>query len=83
LVEYGDIDIVFAKGLADGKWVGLSNKTVSAIFADGFYIEEPNRSGGILVKPSGGVPLGLAIGDIVDLAGQMSTNTAGERWIEQ
>lgn len=82
LVEHGGVSIPAAKALGDATWVGLSGKIVTAVFGDGFYLEEPDRSGGVLVKPAGGVLSDTALGDAVDLAGRMMTNSAGERYIE-
>lgn len=58
----------------DGAWVGVRDKTVSAVFADGCYIQEPDRSAGVRVT-------GIAApveGASVTVAGKLST-TDGSR----
>lgn len=65
------------KMLADGATVSLRSKIVSAVFADRFYIQEPDRSVGICVMWQGQMP---AIGAVVDVSGTLTT-TSGERSI--
>ncbi|MHB9035862.1 MAG: hypothetical protein ACYC64_04285 [Armatimonadota bacterium] len=72
--------IAQVKSLADGVTVGLSGKVVTAIFGGCFYIEEPGRTMGIRVA-SFTTPSGLAVGSMVDVAGPLMTNGAGERYI--
>ena len=73
------MDIGTAKGLPSLSSVGLVSKTVTAIFADGFYVEETDRNVGIRIVPVE-TPSGLAIGATVDVGGTMQT-VSGERRI--
>jgi len=66
-----------AKALANATPVGLSNKVVTATFMTGFYIEEANRSSGILVLSDAAV----AKGALVTVGGMMGANAIGERAI--
>lgn len=61
-----------ARTLANGSWVTLKNKVVSGIFPSDncIYIQEPSRSSGIRVVHSGA---GLAVGDRVDVSGNLDT----------
>lgn len=72
--------------LAGGIEYGLhapNGKVVTAIFSDGFAIEETDRSAGIMVKTTGGVyfttagKTAIAVGDVVDIYGVLSV-VAGE-----
>lgn len=45
--------------------------TSSASIPGRLYVQEPDRSGGILLSFSGGVPAGFAEGDVVDLQGSV------------
>jgi len=66
-----------AKIAATGK-ASLIGRTVSAVFADCFYIREPPRQTGIRVnKPASG----LSIGSVIDVAGTVQTTSSGERFI--
>ncbi len=82
LIEHADVTIAQAKELADGERVGLASKTVTAVFADSFYIQEPDRTAGIMVKPASAMPPGLAIGALVEVMGTLNTDSDGERYIE-
>ena len=67
--------IADAKRLPDGTWVALSGKVASrdaSLFF--FYIQEPDRSSGILVfSLTGSLPAGdLTMGKLVDVTGVMS-----------
>lgn len=68
--------IAYAKGLANATPVALTNKIVTATFANGFYIEEADRSSGILVLGPGPNP-----GALVTVGGTLGTNASGERAI--
>jgi hypothetical protein len=73
------ISIKAAKELSDTSSVGLVNKTVNAVFAGSFYIEESDRNAGIKVVPL--ETLGsLAVGSLVDVGGTMQTAN-GERYV--
>jgi len=68
--------IADAKRLPDGTWVALSGKVASrdaSLFF--FYMQEPDRSSGILVfSLTGSLPAGdLIMGKLVDVTGVMST----------
>lgn len=76
------VSIAEAKALAGSESAGLSSKVVSAVFGDRFYIQEPSRSGGVMVVPADGLPSGLAAGKRVDVGGPVRTNAAHERWID-
>lgn len=73
-----------ARSVADGTYVELYGKVVSAIFpADGaIYVQEPDRVSGIRVLTSG---TGLAVGDRVDVSGTVITrvisSVAAERQV--
>lgn len=82
IVAHPGIDIAAAKALADSESVGLSSKTVTAIFGDRFYIGEWPRTTGIMVKPVFGMPMGLVVGKLVDVGGPISVNSDSERWID-
>ena len=68
-----------AKELMNTSSVGLASKTVTAVFANSFYVEELNRLSAIKINPIA-IPPGLAIGKIVDIGGKMQTIN-GERYI--
>ncbi|MCE5199699.1 MAG: glycoside hydrolase family 2 TIM barrel-domain containing protein [Armatimonadota bacterium] len=65
-----------AKSLSDDTPVALANKVVSAVFADRYYIEEPDKSSGILVMGQG-----PGVGTVITIGGVMGTNTNFERAI--
>ncbi|MGC8863128.1 MAG: hypothetical protein ACP5R5_10195, partial [Armatimonadota bacterium] len=65
-----------------GDSLGISGRVVTAVFADRFYIQEPDRSSGLMIKPVNGIPAGLVSGGIVDVGGTVATNAAGEREME-
>jgi len=58
----------------------LLDKLVTAVLTDRFYIEETDKSSGIMVIPTSMPPL-LAIGDKVDVLGDVRTNAQDERYI--
>lgn len=67
--------------LPDGRYVEMANKVVTAgsgQITNMAYIEEPDRSAGIMVHYPSGVPAGLAAGDRVDVTGTLGT-VNGER----
>ena len=68
--------IAAAKGLANATPVALSNKIVTAGFPNSFYMEEANRTSGILVLSAGPYP-----GALVTVGGLMGINDVGERAI--
>lgn len=71
------------KECVDGAQASIASKIVTAVFADCFFIEEPKRFAGIRCVPAHPGPIeGLKPGDIVDVAGQMST-LHGERIIAE
>lgn len=78
IVQHGGIKISEAKLLVDGETVGLSDKVVSAVFEDHFYVQEPDRLAGIKVAP---VPSGLSDGQMVDIGGTLLTYNS-ERYLE-
>lgn len=63
------------KALPDGV-VGVAGKIVTAVFPGGFYIQEADKSSGILVQGSG-----PAAGAVVSVAGTLGVNGVGERAI--
>ena len=67
-----------AKELPDGEPVSLSPEIVTTVVGDGFYMEESDRSSGIKVLWSGSP---VSVGDLVNVAGDMATNTNFERQI--
>ncbi|MDI6827221.1 MAG: hypothetical protein QME62_01910, partial [Armatimonadota bacterium] len=68
--------ISIAKGFANTTPIALVNKVVTATFTNGFYIEETDRSSGILVLGAGPNP-----GALVTIGGTLGTNAVGERAI--
>ncbi|MHB1459623.1 MAG: hypothetical protein ACYC0V_22150, partial [Armatimonadota bacterium] len=75
-----ETNIKAVKQLADSTTVGLSAKVVTAIYGGYFYVEEQGRTMGIrIVVPT--MPSGLAVGSVVDIAGTLMANVAGERYI--
>lgn len=65
-----------AKALENGMPVGLANKVVTASFDAGFYIEESDRTSGILVMGPG-----PNAGALATVGGVMGVNALGERAI--
>ena len=74
------MDIAEAKQLGNSATVGFIGKTVVAVMADCFYIEETDRSSGIKVVPVQ-MPAGLAVGQMVDVGGTIVTGDSGERYV--
>lgn len=72
------LKIADVKGLADGASVTCADKTVSSVFGSQFYIQESDRSCGIMVQMSGHTALA---GDKVTVSGAMATDAHGERCI--
>lgn len=64
---------------ADTITVAMKGAVVTAVFGDWFYVENENRSGGILAHKLGH---GLSEGRKIDLIGVMDTNSDSERFIE-
>jgi len=70
------VSVGSAKSLANGAAVELHGKRVAAVYGDGcIYVQEPDRSAGIRVA-AGSVT--VAIGDLVDVTGTMSTRHINE-----
>ncbi|NLN78802.1 MAG: hypothetical protein GX141_07785, partial [Armatimonadetes bacterium] len=70
--------IAAAKALPNATPVALSDKVVTASYKSSFYIEEDNRTSGILVMCETGTP---ERGARVTVGGMMGTNAIGERAI--
>ncbi|MBP6963397.1 MAG: hypothetical protein KBC96_03215, partial [Armatimonadetes bacterium] len=68
--------IAQAKALPDGTPVALENKMVTADLGGAYYIEETDRSSGILVMGAGAAP-----GALVTVGGSMGLNEHRERAI--
>jgi hypothetical protein len=68
-----------AKLQTDGVFANVYGGIISAAWPDEFYIESDNRTCGLLVKKTGH---GFAQGKRVNVAGTVSTNTNGERYID-
>ena len=67
------------KRLPDGAFVCVSEKTVTVTFNGCFYIQEPDRSGGIRVVPGYSLPPeGLRPGHLISFTGEMGV-VDGER----
>lgn len=65
----------------DGTDAYLVGKTITAAFADCFYIEEPNRTSALKVVPL--VPITpFVVGTVVDVAGTLRTDANGERYLD-
>ncbi len=82
IVAHPGVSISAAKGLFDGDSAGISSRVVTAIFVDRFYVQEMDRSAGLMVKPVNGMPAGLAIGSLVDIGGVLGAVPEPERWVE-
>jgi len=82
VVNHPGIAIAAAKALAVDDSAGLASRVVSAVFADHFYAQELDRTSGIMVVPSGGVPSGLAVGSLVDVGGPVRSDASFVRWID-
>lgn len=70
------------KQLPDGALTDLVGKTVSAVFtSDGcIYVQEPDRSSGIRVATT---MTGLAVGDVLNVSGAVSTRVLSGRRAER
>jgi hypothetical protein len=73
------LDVAQAKAQPDGVVTAVAAKPVSAVFSDGFYLEESNRSSGIQVA---GVWPGIALGTTATVTGTLGTAPNGERFIQ-
>lgn len=82
IVENTGISIGVAKGLARPVSVGFASKPISAVFSDYFYIQEPDRSAGIMVRPVCGLPAGIAVGMLADVGGIIRENSDHELYID-
>lgn len=69
-----------AKALANGSFVGLDSKTVTAVLGSGFYVQDISPWAGIRVDCATR-PAGLAAGSLVDVGGTLSTSADGEKLI--
>jgi hypothetical protein len=67
-----------ARSLADGATVLLPKMIVSACYTGYFYVESPERLGGLRVQLA---DHGRTEGECVDVRGAIWTNAAGERYI--
>ncbi len=67
-----------AKQSADNSSISLTGKVVTYATTDSFYIEEDNRSMGIMVRMTAH---GLTVGMRADVVGTMKTKTNRERYI--
>ncbi len=76
------ISVAAARLLPTDVSVGLSSKAVTAVFADGFYIQDADRTAGIMVRPVGAASAGLSVGDLVDVGGPVRVDAGGQRWID-
>lgn len=65
------VGIAEAKTMANGTIVEIRNVVVTAVFDDGFYIEETDRSAGIKVR-WGSAP--VSVGQLISLTGVMTSN---------
>lgn len=82
-----DVDLGFlpctspteARAAVDNAKITLVGSVVSASFADHFYVEARDRSGGIRVDMASH---GRSPGQGVDVSGTLKTNADGERYIE-
>lgn len=71
------VSIPGAKALPDGSVVAVMGRLVSAIYGDGFYLEESNRTSGVEVNGSG-----VTLGATADVSGTMRTGPSSERYID-
>lgn len=67
-----------AKSLPDGATAGLDAKTVTAITDTGFYVQDGPPWVGIRVDSASA---GIAVGNLVDIGGTLSTSPDGEKLI--
>jgi len=82
VVKYPGASIPTGKAARDGESLGIPSRVVTAVFWDRFYIQEPDRASGLMVRPPDGMPAGLEVGSMVDVGGPVATNAAGEREIQ-
>lgn len=68
-----------AKSLIDGTLIYLSDRTVSAVFSDCFYVQDPESDKKSGIRAEGICP--YAVGTIVNVGGYLSTTAAKERTI--
>ncbi len=68
-----------AKQSADNSSISLTGKVITYASTDSFYIEEDNRSTGIMVQMTAH---GLTVGMRADVSGTVKTNTSRERYIQ-
>lgn len=73
------LSVAQAKAEPDGTLVAVAAKPVTAVFPDGFYLEDINRSSGIRVA---GVWPGIALGTTAGVIGTTGTDANGERFIQ-
>jgi hypothetical protein len=71
-------NIPAAKQMGDGSSIAIKGKLVSIVLPDSFYIEEDDRTAGLLVVRPGH---GLSTGSRVDVSGLLGTNSDGERYL--
>jgi len=82
VVSHPDIGIPDAKALADGQSVGIASSEVT-LYRDGAaWIEEALRVSGVQVVPRNGWSATPSVGHLAVVAGIVSTNTYGERFID-
>jgi len=67
--------IVLAKGMTDGTVVSITGRTLSAVYDNCFYVQDPTTKSGIRCE---GVCT-LPVGSRVDVAGVLSITSANER----
>ena len=81
--EVGFDTLASLKTHVDGARASIAGKTVTAVFDDCFFIEEPDRFAGIRCLPAHRELVeGLKAGDIVDVCGRIATIN-GERVIAE
>lgn len=67
-----------AKMLTNGSSVSMTGVVVSAVFSGYYYVQETNRSCGIMVI---GSTQSVSVGTQLDLTGHVGTSTDGERYV--
>lgn len=66
------------KSMQDGSWVASNGMTVTFAVTGSFYIESSDRATGIRVNKANHT---VAVGDVINVTGQINTNNDGERYI--
>ncbi|MEI6913612.1 MAG: Ig-like domain-containing protein [Armatimonadota bacterium] len=75
------LTIPAGKQLGDNASANFTSRVVTAVYTNNFYMKDPGVSTGVKVIPVT-MPAGLAVGDLVDVAGTIKTDANSERYID-